>query len=121
MTLAEERKHKRAVAEKTQKKFILVRKKEKESKLKGKIDSVIKMSIRLTASERRNKARGFKEKEHATKEKLIKMQIAHVKGRRHARHKHQYARFVKSTLKKQMKKAKTATRVAVAMKQNMKQ
>jgi|ERR1711907_813155 len=106
---------------KTRKKKIEKAKKEKKSKLKGKIDSLIKMSIRLTASERRNKARGFKEKEHATKEKLIKMQIAHVKGRRHARHKHQYARFVKRTLKKQMKKAKTATRVAVAMKQNMKQ
>jgi len=106
---------------KTRKKKIEKAKKEKKSKLKGKIDSLIKMSIRLTASERRNKARGFKEKEHATKEKLIKMQIAHVKGRRHARHKHQYARFVKSTLKKQMKKAKTATRVAVAMKQNIKQ
>jgi len=165
-TLAEERSKKRAIAEKTQKKFILVRKKQAEkkrkkqhesstklakqkakmreklskelkyktkakkiekgkkehkAKLKGKIDNLIKMSIRLTAAERRNKKRGYKEKEHATKEKLVKMQIAHVKGRRHARHKRQYAKFVKQTLKKHMKKAKTATRVAVAMKQNMKQ
>lgn len=75
----------------------------------------------MAAAERRNKKDGNGAKEDAAKEKVIKINVKRVKGRRHARHQRAYAKFVKKTLQKQLKKRKTDKQVAIAMKGMMKQ
>merc|ERR1711939_1048457 len=133
----------KALREKTKKKFEVLRQKQREADRKKKaeagvklrkmqakkqeksnrkkIDGLVRSGTNLAAAERRNKKDGNGAKEDAAKEKVIKINVKRVKGRRHARHQRAYAKFVKKTLQKQLKKRKTDKQVAIAMKGMMKQ
>lgn len=86
-----------------------------------KVNVLIKAGIKLARTERKNKKKAYRFKEHNAKHKLVKMQVKQVKGNRHARHKKVFKKFVKKTLKFQLKKKKIDKAVAASMKKLMKQ
>jgi len=114
-------KMKKELVYKTKRKEIQIKTEKHAKSNRKKIDGLVRSGTNLAAAERRNKKDGNGAKEDAAKEKVIKINVKRVKGRRHARHQRAYAKFVKKTLQKQLKKLKTDKQVAIAMKGMMKQ
>merc|ERR1712216_437250 len=114
-------KMKKELVYKTKRKEIQIKTEKHAKSNRKKIDGLVRSGTNLAAAERRNKKDGNGAKEDAAKEKVIKINVKRVKGRRHARHQRAYAKFVKKTLQKQLKKRKTDKQVAIAMKGMMKQ
>merc|ERR1719478_623997 len=107
-------KMKKELVYKTKRKEIQIKTEKHAKSNRKKIDGLVRSGTNLAAAERRNKKDGNGAKEDAAKEKVIKINVKRVKGRRHARHQRAYAKFVKKTLQKQLKKRKTEKQVAIA-------